>query len=426
MRKIAVLVLSIIVLAGAFALLQPVYQFYAHKGVVPMPFWGYLDIPEPSPVVNQVLDHAFENAAAEAILALQKHSQQINSPGISAAVAIDGELVWQGTSGWADIAKRRPLTPETRFRIGSTSKALTSTLLARMVQEGKLDLDAAIKQYQLGTLNPRWQNITPRQLASHMTGIPHYGQNSEWLGLYQSMALNTRYANVKDATALFDQSELLFQPGEKFSYSSLGYVLLSAVMQEAAGMPYQELMQTYVLGPLGMNHTAPEPEISSSSADSDQLASFYWRADESKPVIRKWRDVDLSHRLAGGGFISTSTDLVKLGLGFLRDDFVLPSVRQQFWTPQTLNNGEVNEQHYAIGWRVRDYDVGEPVGVLFNANHGGVSRGAQSWLMVIPEYNMAVAVNINTKTEQFWDFGKVSKELVRIFLIERQKQESGM
>lgn len=422
MRNKIIAVLILLLLAGAYALLQPVYQFYSHKGDWPMPFWGFVSIEEPVPELNRVLDTKYQGAADEAMQKLKTHRKAINSPGISAAVAIDGNLVWQGVAGWADIAAGKPINPETQFRIGSTSKALTSTLLARMVQQGSIELDTPLQRYKQIEQYPRWHNITPLHLASHMAGIPHYDENTDWWGLYKTIALNTRFHDVSEALTVFDDSEVLFSPGEQFSYSSLGTVLLSAVMQEAGGRPYAELMQTQVLAPLGMTHTAIEPEIGVTTPEAAQIANFYWRDDESRPVVRIWRDVDLSHRLAAGGFISTSTDLVKLGLGFLRDDFVSPATRQQFWTAQTLNNGEVNEQQYAIGWRVRDYDFTDPVGVLFNANHGGVSRGAQSWLMVIPEFNMVVAVNINSNTEQFWGFGKVSVELVRAFLLARQQQ----
>lgn len=412
MRKVA-LFTAIFILIASYMMLAPVYEFYAYRGKVPMPAWGYLTIPADSPQFSQLQDDQYSQAAAKAIEALEAHRKTIHSPGISAAVAIDGQLVWAGGSGWADIEADQPVTQQTQFRIGSTSKALTATLLARLVQENVLELDTLLSTTNLSHLNPDWTNITVRQLASHMAGIPHYGDSTEWAGLYQFMALNTRYDDVLDAVHLFDESDVLFAPGEDFSYSSLGTVLLSAAMQEAANTPFQQLMQTKVFAPLGMENTYPEPPIGEATTD---MASFYWRNDESLPRVRLWRDVDLSHRLAGGGFISTPSDLVKLGLGFIDNRFIAEAIREQFWTVQTLNNGDKNEQHYAIGWRVPTFDYGEGIGELMTANHGGVSRGSQSWLMVIPKYQMVVAVNINTKTENFWDFGSICTELARSFI----------
>ena len=83
-------------------------------------------------------------------------------------------------------------------------------------------------------------------------------------------------------------------------------------------------------------------------------------------------------------------------------------------TPQVLADGSVNEQDYAIGWRWREYEV-EGIGVARNANHGGVSRGAQSWLLVFPDYEMAIAFTTNTNTEEFADFGMAWRDIFEAF-----------
>ncbi len=412
------LIVSLLFILSAIALLMtPVYQFYAHRGDLPMPFWSRITIPDSAPKFSQSIHSGYQSIAREAAEMLEQHRQKINSPGISAAVAIDGQWVWSGGSGWANLTTLQPIKVDTQFRIGSTSKALTATLLARLVQNQKIRLDTPLKDLNVGQRNAKWAKITPRNLASHTSGLPHYGGNTEWYGLYQFMTLDTHYDAVTEAVTLFDESELLFTPGESFHYSSLGTVLLSAALEDVGEQSFQSLMYDKVLSPLGMKHTKPEP---ANNRKASQLAEFYWRDDESKPIVRRWRNVDLSHRLAGGGFISTPGDLVKLGLGFIDNGFIRADLREEFWTPQRLNNGEINEQRYAIGWRVQSLDLGDALGEPMVAHHGGVSRGSQSWLMVIPEHRMVVAVTINTKTEVFWDFAKISKPLAQLFLTRRQ------
>ena len=107
---------------------------------------------------------------------------------------------------------------------------------------------------------------------------------------------------------LFDESELLFQPGESFSYSSLGTVLLSVLMQQQTNLSYQDFMQQAVFSPLQMNATLHD----GSDLSQENLASFYWQNADKPTELKEWYQVDLSHRLAGGGWISTSKDLVKL------------------------------------------------------------------------------------------------------------------
>ncbi|GGF68672.1 serine hydrolase domain-containing protein [Alteromonas lipolytica] len=423
MKKYLLILLAAIVWLLGY-LLTPAYQFLAHTGNAPMPWWGFVTIPDDIPQRQQVYNTHYQLAGEGSLALLSAHRQAINTPGISAAVAVDGEVVWSGSAGWADIKTRQPVTEHTQFRIGSTSKILTATLLARMVQENLVSVDNTLTELELPLGNSKdkalWSQITLRQLASHTSGMPHYKDNTERQGLYKSMALNSSYTDVMDAYALFDDSDLLFAPGTDFSYSSLGTVALSAALQQVGKQPFQTLMAQKVLQPLGLTHTSPSSVQAHYEQHSASLATFYWREDETRPVVRPWRTVDLSHRLAGGGFISTSEDLVRLGAGVLDEQFLSAAIRSEFWTPQRLNDGSVNEQNYALGWRVHNYDFGEDIGELKYAHHGGVSRGAQSWLMVIPGYNMAVAVNINAKTAAFWDFAEVAIPIASEFIRQRQ------
>jgi len=391
-------------------LLTPVYSFYAHRGVLPFTPLGWEAMQDEAPVTQEVLDPVYAQAGSRVMQHMAKRRESIGAPALSAAVAIDGAIVWRGAVGWADMRSKRPATPETVFRIGSTSKALTATALARMVDRGEIDLDAPISTY-LGELpNSEWKAITSRQLAAHMSGVPHYGQNGELSGLYQTVALRKHFADVREAVTLFDASPLLFDPGTEFEYSSLGTVLLGAVMSAAAEKPYRQIIKDEVLVPAGASSTLVAPR---QAPKDSAFATFYFK---SEVRYREWRPVDLSHRLPGGGWASTPSDLVRIGALQLDSDYISTDTRDAFWTPQKLANGETNEQDYAIGWRWREWDV-EGVGVARNANHGGVSRGSQSWLLVFPDYNMTIAFNINSKTEEFRDFGLFYQDIFREFAL---------
>ncbi|GHA18830.1 serine hydrolase [Arenicella chitinivorans] len=399
----------LIALAGlAIHYLFPVYGFLSHREKLPHPPFGWITPPTEYPESQVIDDPRFEASANTALAILASHRQQINAPAITAAVAINAKRVWTGAVGWQDVRSGQPATHRTQFRIGSTSKAITATTLARMLKHGLADLDQPLSTVYEVLPNSEWSKITPRQLASHTAGLAHYGQTKDWQGAYQFMALNQHYENVEDAVNLFNNTPLLFQPGNDFSYSSLGTVLLSAYMQRSGKQPYQQLVNELVLTPLLMHDTHwQEPTIN--------LATHYWRSeDPERPHLREWRDVNLSHRLAGGGFISTSSDLVKLGSAYLTDSFLAPDVVDTLWQPQRLSNGEINPQNYAIGWRKGELLLeGSPHA---SYHHGGVSRGAQSWLVIIPDYQMVIAVNINTKTTKFSDFASVYKELAQTFI----------
>lgn len=388
----------------------PVYEFYAHRGEIPLPPLGWLEVEDSAPAIQELGNPKYREAGDRALDIIVKHRVAIGAPALSAAVSVDGELVWAGATGWADIRSKSPATPQTIFRIGSTSKALTATALARLIDKEQIDLDTPISHYLSDIPNPAWADITPRQLASHTAGLPHYKENRDWVGLFHSVALQRHYRDVRAAVEVFDKSPLLYTPGTTFYYSSLGIVLLGAVMSEAAGKPYRELMRDEVFEPLDMTSTIVAPKR---APKKSPLATFYYRRDNQ---YREWRSVDLSHRLPGGGFASTPSDLVRLGAGQLDEKYISRATREVIWTPQRLTNGKVNEQQYAIGWRWREWKV-DGVGLVRNANHGGVSRGAQSWLLVFPDYNMSIAFTINSKTQEFHDFGHVYEDIFREFAL---------
>jgi serine beta-lactamase-like protein LACTB len=413
---------SFILISVISILLWPVYESMAHKNKVSfLPFYQFDEIPTANPTDQILHQEEYKEAANQALVLITKHKVAINAPAISAAVSINGKLVWSGASGWSDIENKTPVTTDTQFRIGSTAKALTGTALARMFDANIIKLDNKISAYMDDLPNDAWQNITSRQLASHMAGLPHYKENNDYFGLYKTLTLSTRYEHVEDSLSVFDGSDLLFEPGTKFSYSTLGTVLLSAVMENAANTPYLEIMKKQVFEPLEMNATMAEFQ----GENSVNLAKFYWNNRGRSKQIRQWRDVDLSHRLAGGGFISTSSDLVKMGNAFLNDEFISEKTRNIFWTPQTLPDGSETPNGYALGWRVLTRDI-DGIGEITFANHGGVSRGAQSWLMVLPEHNISVAININSNTKVFWDFGKVSMQVLKPFLLAKKKIAQNM
>src|SRR5690606_36884800 len=141
-----------------------IYQFFAYEGLVHMLLPKDLTPPDHTTQTTPFSAHPQSAAALEL---LTRHKEKIHAPAISAAVAIDGEIVWAGAVGWANVEAQVPATTATLFRIGSTSKAVTGTLLAKMVQEGMIDLDRPIADYYTGLPNPEWEKLTPRQLASH-------------------------------------------------------------------------------------------------------------------------------------------------------------------------------------------------------------------------------------------------------------------
>src|SRR5438093_7556102 len=169
--------------------------------------------------------------------------------GLQVAVGVDGKLVWSEGFGYADVARKIPVTAQTQFRIGSVSKPITAAAVALLYEQGKLDLDAPVQRY-VPSFPDKGIPITTRQLAGHRAGLRHY-RGDEFL-------LNRRFTSVLEGLTIFQGDSLLFPPGTTFSYSTYGWNLISAVVEAAAGQDFWSYMGRHGFRPLGMTHTAAD------------------------------------------------------------------------------------------------------------------------------------------------------------------------
>ncbi len=143
----------------------------------------------------------------------------------------------------------------------------------------------------------------------------------------------------------------MYEPGTAFQYSTFDINLSSAVLEQASGQEFLPFMDSQVFDRLGMQATYADH----AQPKTEHFATFYQIWDGYYREYRNFEikyDVNMSYKWAGGGFISTPTDLVKLGNAWLNDStFISQETVKEFWTPAKLNTGEVNWQEYALRWR---------------------------------------------------------------------------
>lgn len=295
-------------------------------------------------------------------------------PGVSVSVSVNGTTVWSEGFGFADLEQQVPVTPETRFRIGSVSKPLTAAALALLYEEGKVNLDTLI-QASVPDFPPKQYPITLRQLAGHIAGIRHY-RGSE-------MMLSRRYETVAEGLEIFRDDSLLFEPGSRFSYSSYAWNLISAAIEGASGRDFLSFMADRVFRPLGMSRTIADY--------SDSLISGrarWYTANQGGPIVNA-PFVDNSYKWAGGGFLSTTDDLLKFANALLEDRLLKPATKEMMFTPQRLNNGDSTA--YGIGWFIRTDSRGRRV-----VSHSGGSVGGTANLLLYPDHGLVVALLVNS------------------------------
>lgn len=314
----------------------------------------------------------YEAAAEQAAHRARTLVADKNLPGLSIAVARAGNVVWAEGFGWADMAKKTPVTPATRFRIGSTSKALTSAGAALLAARGELDLDAPIQTYVPSFPQKKWP-VTTRQLMAHTAAI----------GDDAMPARSCR--DVVDALSSFMNEPLRFEPGTSAAPSTSAWILVSAAVQAAARQPFATFMQSEVFAPLGMTHT---------SVDIDaNVASFYVPRMRRDPRhgLEVAPPTDYSCYGGAGAFLSTPSDLARFGSAMLTAKLLDRDSIAKLQTPTKLRAGETTG--YGLGWEIESVRIdGEETRMV---GHAGDSIGGTTIFMTFPDHGVVIAVTSN-------------------------------
>lgn len=298
-------------------------------------------------------------------------------PGLSVAVAQRGQIIWSEGFGFADLEQDVPVTPLTRFRVGSVSKVITAAAVARLVEEGRLNLDAPIQKYVPSFPAKPWP-ITTRQLTGHLAGIRHYLDKDE--AIFKEAK---HFSSITQALSLFQDDPLLFEPGTSYAYSSYGWNLVGAVVEGATQEEFLRYLQRAVFEPLGMRHTlADHPH---------QLVPHRTRFYANTPTggHQHASHVDNSYKWAGGGLLSTAEDLVIFGSAHLQPGFLRKETLALLFTSQKLKSGK--ETGVGIGWRIGVSPQGRRI-----FHHRGAIEGGRTMLMLFPDSQLVVALLANT------------------------------
>lgn len=324
------------------------------------------------------------------LAALRASREKAGLPSISGAIGYDGNLQWAGATGFANIENKQSATTRSRYRTGSVAKPLTAVALVRLMDAGKVKLDTPISQYVPG-LPETVQPLTASLLASHRAGIRHYSRMPQWwMGWHENYSTQD-FPNVADGLTLFVDDSLRYEPGTGFQYSTFGYSLLARLMEGASGQSFAQLLDETVFRPAGMTDTA----VDTSAEMPGRVAFYQAEAGRFTPSY----PINSSYKIAGGGLVSTPSDLVRLGTALLADGFVSAEAKKMLWTPLALADGSMNPENYAIGWRIDTSTrlLGEknPTQII---HHGGTQQGAAAFFMLLPEYGITVAVMSNSGT----------------------------
>jgi CubicO group peptidase (beta-lactamase class C family) len=272
-----------------------------------------------------------EGASAKVDEYIKAEMQKQRIPGLSLAVIKDGQIILAKGYGLANVEHQVPVKPETIFQSGSVGKQFTATAVMILVEEGKIKLDDSISKY-LDNTPKSWSGITVRHLLTHTAGMIMYPYQFGLRNDYTEDELLKHAASIP----------LTFQPGEKWSYSNLGYFVLGIMISKLTGKFYGDFLKERIFKPLGMNTARVINE-----ADIIPNRAAGYRLEKGELKNQEWVSPTLNST-ADGSLYLTVLDMAKWDAALYGEKILKKSSLDQMWTAVKLNNGETYP--YGFGW----------------------------------------------------------------------------
>jgi len=303
------------------------------------------------------------------------------TPGAAVLVSREGQLVYRGSFGLANLDDGAPITPEMSFHLGSVGKQFTALAIMLLAEQGELDFDDPIGEY-LPEL-PWGKRITIRQVLNHTSGVPDYDTSTS---LYGALFDRSDTPNNDDLLAvLSERRRLTATPGQLFAYSNTGYDLLGILIERISGQSYADFMQETFFAPLGMTRSFSAPNR---PRNAEQWVVHSYTVDDDDELVAY--DKDNLDGLTGSGSIYASVDdLLRYDRALFGGQLVSEETFAEALKPARLNNGR--QSYYGFGWEL------DKEGAYIA--HSGAWLAFQSCYVHFLEENVSVIVLLNQDDE---------------------------
>lgn len=294
-------------------------------------------------------------------------------------VASEGEIIYKNGFGKANFEWEIPNQTNTKFQIASVTKQFTSMLIMQLVAQGKLDQHIPISNYLPDYPTPQGNLITIHHLLNHTSGIPNHTSFPS----YRTQMM--KFIKPQDLVNTYSDSTLLFPPGEKFDYSNSGYALLGYLIEKIEKKPYEKVLEEKIFNPLGMNNSGYQPSqrlIKNKASGYSTIGLSYLKANY----------MDISEAYSSGGIYSTVEDLF-LWDQALYSEKLLPKLwLDSLFSPQV----PLGNIHYANGWDIGEFQIGNTSSTLKSISHDGVINGFTALISRIPSKKVSIIILNNT------------------------------
>jgi CubicO group peptidase (beta-lactamase class C family) len=293
---------------------------------------------------RQCLALAVGAIAAPAVSASSFDAALAGFPGFNGTVLAGkgAQILFGRALGHADPQAGTPMKIDTRFETGSVSKWIASMVVMKLVDQGKLTLDAPILRYLPEYRADTGARLTLRHLMSHSSGVP----NDIMAARKADPQFASRELPQLEAVRLYASGDLAFAPGADWDYSHSNWLIVKMIVERVSGRSYRECVSTFLLEPLGLRNSGI---FSGESSAVPGMAVAY--AGLSTPWVRKVNPVP-DYLAMAGGFYSSAPDMLRLMDGVLAGSVLSAASRA------TLMRVVRPAQHYALGGRTRVETIG--------------------------------------------------------------------
>jgi len=317
-----------------------------------------------------------------AAMKLTDRMQHYHVPGVSIAFFDHGQIVWARGYGQADVLTGRPVAPETLFQAGSISKPIAAMGALRLVEQGKLRLDANINETLKSWKLPeneltREQKVTLRRILSHSAGLTVHGFSGYARG---ELVPNVPQILNGEKPAASEAVRVDTVPGTTLRYSGGGLVIMQLMMMDVTGKSFPQLMRDLVLGPIGMSHSTYE----------QPLPRNLW-PEAAVPYDAKGEPVEGGFHtypeMAAGGLWTTPTDLARAAMEVQRE--------YAGTSHKVLSQSMAHEMltHQKDNWGL-GFELEQPGGTP-RFGHFGVNTGFIATLQAYRDTDQGIAIMTN-------------------------------
>jgi CubicO group peptidase (beta-lactamase class C family) len=297
------------------------------------------------------------------------------SSGVAVLVSQNGKVLYKKAYGYSDVEKKTPITPSTKFRIGSITKQFTASSILKLQEEGKLKVTDKLSKYFPDF--PRGDEVTIHQLLTHTSGIHSYTGKDDFLERVLKPVTN------EELLAYFKNDPYDFNPGDRYQYNNSGYFLLGYIIEKVSGKTYAQYLQDAFFTPLQMKNTG----IHSSTVKIENEAKGLTKENGQYKLSLDW---DMSWAGGAGAMYSTVEDLYTWNEAVFNGKVLSKESLAAAFTPVLLNDGKLPDgTKYGYGWGFDNYRGQDIIG------HSGGLHGFISQLNRFPKENMTVVILTN-------------------------------